>query len=398
MPEVYPNDPLYAEQWALQRMNAEAAWRRLREVNGQPVTVAIADWGIQQEHEDLDPQTITGARIIPPGVDFADDDGHGTMLAGILGARRDNGIGVAGLVSGANLLVIKFIDAHTPPTADAAAAAIRYAIEKKSRIINASWHVSLDQASLRSAIEEAGSQGILVVAGAGNDGTDNMQTPFFPACYEFDNMISVMASEEPDDRKAGFSNYGKNVHLAAPGRGILSTSIYRGAPPPAGASRDEYNPAYRLYDGTSAAAAFVSGAAAMLLSVDVSWRPPEIREHLIASTDKCPELHGLCRADGRLNLGRAICGPFSITAPQGGTHWKCGDKLEVRWRLDYDSPAVKTVEILIDGEQLPLEKEISAASGYCEVQLPIKPSAAAMLRVKCREKNLYTDAGPFVIE
>src|SRR5690349_7240245 len=230
MPETSPNDPLYLEQWALQRIDAGAAWQRLAEVDCRPVTLAIADWGIQREHEDLDPKMRTAVRIIPPGDDFSDDDGHGTMLAGIIGASRDNGTGVAGLLPEAKLLVIKFIDSHTPPTADAAADAIRYAIQQKVQIINASWHVSLDQEALRDAIREAGKQGILVVAGAGNNGTNNMTTPFFPACYEYDNLISVMASEDKDDRKAGFSNYGNNVHLAAPGRRILSTSIYRSAP------------------------------------------------------------------------------------------------------------------------------------------------------------------------
>jgi len=396
MPEFHPNDPLYSEQWALQRIDAEAAWRRLSEVECRPVTVAIPDWGIQQEHEDLAPEMRAGFRIIPPGDDYSDDDGHGTMLAGIIGARRDNKTGVAGIVPDAKLLVIKFIDADTPPTPDAAAEAIRCAISNEAQLINASWHVSLDRDSLRDAIEQAGRRGILVVAGAGNNGTDNTRTPFFPASYEYDNLISVMASEEKDDRKTGFSNYGSNVHLAAPGRRILSTSIYRRAPVIADTLRGEYNPAYRLYDGTSSAAAFVTSAAAMLLSIDDSWKPNEIRDHLIASADECPELYGLCQANGRLNLRRAVCGPFSIMAPNKGDHVKGGDKLEVKWSLDYDSPVVKTVEISING--LPIEREISAGAGGCVVELPRNPIPTAVLRVKCREKNLYADSDPFVIE
>jgi thermitase len=396
MPELHPNDPLYSEQWALRRIDAEAAWRRLSEVDCRPVTVAIPDWGVQQEHEDLAPERRAGFRVIPPGDDYSDDDGHGTMLAGIIGARRDNKTGVAGIIPDAKLLVIKFIDSHTPPTPDAAADAIRYAISNEAQLINASWHVSLDRDSLRDAIEQAGRRGILVVAGAGNNGTDNTRTPFFPACYEYDNLISVMASEEKDDRKAGFSNYGSNVHLAAPGRRILSTSIYRRAPISADVLRGEYNPAYRLYDGTSSAAAFVTSAAAMLLSIDDSWKPNEIRDHLIASADECPELYGLCQANGRLNLRRAVCGPFSIAAPNKGDHVKSGDKLEVKWSLDYDSPVVKTGEISING--LPIEREISAGAGCCVVELPRNPIPTAVLRVKCREKNLYAESEPFVIE
>ena len=127
------------------------------------------------------------------------------------------------------------------------------------------------------------------------------------------------------------------------------------------------------------------------------WKPSEIRDHLIASVEKCPELQGLCQADGRLNLRRAICGPFSITAPVAGAQLKRGEKFEVKWNLDYESPVVKTVEISIGGETLIVGKAISAAAGYCEVELPNKPISNAVLRVKCVEKNLYTESGPFVI-
>src|SRR5205823_8072585 len=166
----------------------------------------------------------------------------------------------------------------------------------------------------------------------------------FPADYRYDNIISVMASDR-NDSKPGFSNYGgEKVDVAAPGQHILSASIYRGLPPhgPVLSPETEFNPAYRFYDGTSAAAAFASGAAAMLLSIDDTWKPNEIRDHLIASADECAGLRGLCRANGRLNLRRAVCGPFSVTVPGAEAGFKSGEKITVKWQLEYDSPVVKT--------------------------------------------------------
>src|SRR5438045_9154715 len=127
MPQYQMDDPLFPEQWALRALQAEAAWRRLAEVDRRPVTVAIVDWGIQGGHQDLDQRDgmVIGARVIPPdNGDFSDDSGHGTMLAGIIGAVHNNSTGVAGVAPDVKLLAAKFIDVHTPLTASNAAAAM----------------------------------------------------------------------------------------------------------------------------------------------------------------------------------------------------------------------------------------------------------------------------------
>src|SRR5205814_9913474 len=108
-------------------------------------------------------------------------------------------------------------------------------------------------------------RGVLVVAAAGNQGSDNTQIPLIPADYALSNMISVMATDRSDG-KPGFSNYGNNVDIAAPGVNILSTGLYF------------RTPAYREYTGTSPAAAQVSAAAAMLLAIDSTWSPSQIRD------------------------------------------------------------------------------------------------------------------------
>lgn len=303
------DDPPYLQQWALEKIGLTEAKEQLRvRGGGKPVTVAIVDWGVQRDHQAFGDGLIVGAaRTIPPKSDDCTDDsteGHGTMLAGIIG----------GLVPGVQLLIVKFIDVHTTPSADNAAEAIEFALnhQSKPRVINASWDVSLDEGSLlEAAIEKARDQipGVVVVTGAGNDGRNNDETPSLPATFDAErlsNLISVMASDE-NDEKPEFSNYGpQTVHLAAPGTGIISTTTYLGAEPPASPGAP-YNPGYFLYNGTSAAAAFVSAAAAMLLSIEDKLTPQQVRDRLMRmAEDPNGKLQGLCKGNGRLNISRAL--------------------------------------------------------------------------------------------
>ena len=299
------SDPLYREQWALHKMDAEKAWQCLDKVpSWKPVTVAIVDCGIQCDHQDLDKDMVIGHCVIPPDYDdFSDDDGHGTMLAGTIGAVAGNGRGGRGVVPKVRLMAVKFIDVRTPPMTGNAVKAIKYAVEHGAKIINASWDVGLNNPKLQEVIEYAGSKGVLVVVAAGNDGSDIGSYLTCPASYApLDNMISVMATDK-NDGKPGFSNYGDKVDIAAPGVNIVSTVPYLCRPP---TSPRSYGPAYRSYSGTSASAAHVSGAAALLLSINPGLKPKEIRERLIASVTDVPDLHRYCLAGGRLNLHRAV--------------------------------------------------------------------------------------------
>jgi subtilisin family serine protease len=315
MPRIH--DPRYRDQWALVKIKEKDVSKPEpsfimpgKAPTKAPVTVVIVDWGIQRNHEAFDSGlSIDGYRAIPPVSysNFSDDSvvGHGTMLAGI----------IAGVAPDVELLAIKFIDATTPPNAENAAKAIHYALGTKRRpmIINASWDVSLDTGSLADAIEVARREEVLVVTGAGNDGRDNDKIPSLPATFvipdpkaeEFTNLISVMATDENDKRPA-FSNYGKEkVHLAAPGTRIISTSTYFGHAP-TGLTGSPYSPGYFLYNGTSVSAAFVSAAAAMMLSIRPDLKPKDIRDLLVESADDCDSLTGLCQAEGRLNLSKAL--------------------------------------------------------------------------------------------
>jgi subtilisin family serine protease len=389
---VAHGDPLYGEQWAWKKMEAEAAWARLREAEQAQPTVAIVDWGIQRDHEDLNPELVSGVRVIPPyNGDFSDDYGHGTMLAGTIGAVANNDRGGRGAVPSARLMAVKFIDVRTPPMSKYAAKAIKCAVDRGAQIINVSWDVGLNSDELRGAFEYAAERGRLLVVAAGNDGSDNRRYRAFPASFGLPNMIVVMATDK-HDQKPGFSNYGENVDLAAPGVDIVTTSPYLRRPP---VRRSRlYNRGYRSYSGTSAAAAHISGAAALLLSIDERWRPEEIREHLIASVDPVDDLKGICRAGGRLNLRRAAHGPFEIAASRQG------QDLVVEWSCNYRSRVVETASLsLVDCDSaiaVSLAQRLDTR-GRRKFPVPNTSMARAFVRVECGERRLFTDCEPLCL-
>ena len=304
-------DPSYSKQWAWDKIEVMQAWQLIEELRcrqsifEEPVAVAIVDWGIQRDHEAFGPELVApGASVIPTGNgNFGDDDGHGTMLAGTIAGVVTNVPGGGRAVSLVRLLAVKFIDVRNPPMSDNAARAIRYAVDAGAKIINASWDDGLNSRELRDAIKHAEDNNVLVVVAAGNGGGNNADYPAFPASLRFTNMITVMASDE-EDQKPGFSNYGDNVDIAAPGLNIISTSPYLCRPQ---ASLSPFDiPPYRRYSGTSPAAAHVSGAAALLLSIKPNWTPQEIRACLMEASDRITALQPFCPEGRRLNLFRAV--------------------------------------------------------------------------------------------
>ena len=405
-----PDDPLFNDQWAWRRVDAEPAWKRAQGTNS--VVVAVVDSGIATGHEDLAGEfwenavekaggangvdddgngvidDINGARftVDPPDGDVRDRDGHGTMLAGTIGAITDNTKGVAGAASPIKLMAVAFFDALTWPTSAAAARAILYAVQKNAAIINASWDVGFDTAVLRDAIQVAEQAGILVVAAAGNSGSDNDQAPVYPASYSFTNVISVMATDE-DDERAWFSNYGeKSVHLAAPGVRILSTYPYFLGPP-----RPWYV-AYRTSSGTSPAAAHVAGAAALLKHLNPQWTPLVIREHLMASVDGVSTLRRRCASGGRLNYRRAVVGPLQILAPGPGDVLPKNTIAKVVWRSDYATKACQTLSIEIRNAAGPWTVLASHVvnDGTANVVLPGQAMPKARIKIASERETSST--------
>lgn len=320
-----PNDPLFSEQWALNNtgqkggtanahVDALKAWATTK--GSADVVVAVLDTGVDYNHEDLRANMWTRPNNIPQYVDAQlgtfddshgydanandgdplDDNGHGTHVAGIIGADGNNGIGIAGINWKVQIMPLKFLGRGGYGNVKDAIEAINYAIDRKKngvnlRVINASWGSTSRSQALEDAIRAAGEAGILFVAAAGNSSTDNDKRAHYPSNYDLPNMISVAALDR-NDQLASFSNFGaKTVHIAAPGREIDSTWL---------------NDAYREASGTSMAAPQVAGIAALILANEPKLSMTKLRERILKSVDKIDSLSGKVAAGGRLNASKAL--------------------------------------------------------------------------------------------
>jgi subtilisin family serine protease len=191
---------------------------------------------------------------------------------------------------------LKFLNGNGSGTTKDAIEAINYVIDRKQkgvnvRIISASWGSTQKSSALRDAIKRAGDEGILFVAAAGNNGDDSDKRPHFPAGYDLPNMVAVAALDR-NDQLASFSNYGvKSVHIAAPGKEILSTWL---------------NDEFYVASGTSMATPEVAGVAALVLSTNPKMSVKQLRDRLFNSVDKLDSLKGKVVTGGRLNAAKAV--------------------------------------------------------------------------------------------
>ncbi|NCD21875.1 MAG: hypothetical protein EOL90_02905 [Spartobacteria bacterium] len=294
--ETIPNDTRYDELWGMKRIRAPESWDVTQ--GSSDMVVGVIDTGIFTRHQDLFPNIAPGSYdFANKTVDQVDNVGHGTHVAGTIGAVGNNGIGVAGVNWTIKMISLKFLD-PSGSTADAIAA-IQYAATNtalKIKITNNSWGGGGYSLGLLNAIKAAGEEyGQLFIAAAGNDGVDNDVEPHYPSSYDLPNVIAV-AAIDPDGKLADFSNYGSNsVHIAAPGVDILSTV-------PGGAG-NQYD---GTYSGTSMACPHVAGAAALLWSVNPDYTYAEIRQALLDSVAPNDELTGKVQTGGELDLFAAL--------------------------------------------------------------------------------------------
>jgi thermitase len=252
-PYFIPNDPMLANQWGLISTRFRGAWNAAK---GGGAKVAIVDSGVYSEHPDIG--RIIAQRDFVEADAVADDDfGHGTHVTGIAGALTDNGKGVAGGCFECELLIAKVMGPIGFTTDSRIVEGINWSVNYGADVVNLSLGGSGDSSVLRTAVNHAYGQGAVVVAAAGNEGTN---VPQYPAAYS--RVIAVSATTT-DGRLASFSNRGDWVDLAAPGTGILSTSKSGG---------------YDRMSGTSMSAPLVSGLAGLLASRGMS--ADSIRERM----------------------------------------------------------------------------------------------------------------------
>lgn len=285
-----PNDPLYSQQWALPQIAAPAAWERTTGVTA--VRIAIVDTGVDARHPELAGRVLPGRDFVHNDDDASDDHGHGTFIAGVIGAAGDDGVGVAGVCWSCQILPVKVMDADGNGGSGTVAQGIRWAVDQGAQVINISVGGARNPAVLRQAIVYAEQRGVLVVAAAGNEALAGNPVEY-PAGYP---SVLAVAATTPTDQHAIFSNYGDQIDLAAPGVGITSVAW---TPGEAGS--------YTREDGTSAATPFVAGVAGLLLSVNPELRAEALRQLLTASADDLGAAGwDVYTGAGRVNAARAL--------------------------------------------------------------------------------------------
>lgn len=266
-----PVQPAQTTPWGVDRVGADSAWAS---TTGDTVKVAVVDTGISTSHPDLVANLAGGFNAINPSKSHNDDNGHGSHVAGIIGASV-NTIGVVGAAPDVDLYAIKVLGRSGSGWVSDIIEGIQWAVDHDIDVINMSLGASGYSSAFDLACQQALDAGVTIVAAAGNSGPD-MGTVEYPAA--FDGVLGVSATDS-SDAIAWFSSRGEGVDLAAPGVGILST--YKGS-------------AYATMSGTSMASPHVAGVVALVLTTPVgsddtdadgTWDPAEVGTRLARTAE-----------------------------------------------------------------------------------------------------------------
>ena len=340
--DLTPNDPLYPLQWSLNNtgqmypesgdynpppgtpdcdIDAPEAWEL--HTGSSEVIVAVVDTGVDYTHRDLEKNMWVNSGEIPYngidddengyiddiyGYDFCtyegqtrdsdpmDDNGHGTHCAGTIAAEGNNALDITGVCWDARIMALKFLDAGGTGHTSDAVVAFYYAVNNGADVMSNSWGGGRYSETMEETIDYAHSQGVIMVASAGNK---DIGLSGYPARYE--HVISVAATDS-NDQKASFSNYGDTVDIAAPGVDILSLRANRTS---RGTVYDDYT---TVASGTSMACPHVASACALLLSINMNLTTDEVYDIVTDTSD--PITQGICQS-GRLNLYNAVVAAVS---------------------------------------------------------------------------------------
>jgi subtilisin family serine protease len=303
--ERTPSDPSFNLLWGLQNtgqlvqdvwgtddadIDAPEAWEL--NTGSDAVKVAIADTGVEYDHPDLAGNIVElGRDFYSNDLDPRDENGHGTHVAGTIGAQGANGVGVAGVNWNVGLMPVRVLGPTGSGTTATITNGFLYAAQHGARVVNASLGGSTYDPALANAISAA--SGTLFVVAAGNGAGDNdlFGQAVYPCNYASPNLVCVAATDQ-NDSLAAFSNYGTtSVDLAAPGVKIGSTYV---------------GGTYVYSQGTSMAAPHVAGVAALLLAQAPTATVEQLRSALLSSVDLVGPLAGKVASSGRLNAHKAL--------------------------------------------------------------------------------------------
>jgi len=366
-----PDDTNFSDLWGLNNtgqavngtsgisdsdMDAPEAWDTTTGSAG--VVVALLDSGIDLDHEDLSGNLWTNSGETAgngtdddgngyvddvDGWDFVNDDNdpnddndHGSNMAGIIGAVGDNNKGVCGVSWTVKIMPIKILNVAGTGTVADAISAVNYAADKNVKVMNASWSATSSSAALKSAIEDSGA---LFVAAAGNDGDgneaqgwdiDTAGQEIYPAAEDSSNILAIAAIDQ-DDALADFSNFGAtSVDVASPGKNIYSCD-----------SADSYE----FVSGTSAATAYASGLAGLVLAAKSTLTIAQLKDQIANSVDTKLGLNNKVVTGGRINAHGAVTTPsapssLSVTAAsstQNNLSWTDNSSNEFGFKIERKS-------------------------------------------------------------
>jgi RHS repeat-associated protein len=331
--EVTPDDPRFAEQWALKNtgqsggavaadVHAPTAWQQT--TGALRTVVAVIDGGIDFTHPDLQNNAwvnpreraannrdddrdgfvddLNGWDWITDSAAVHDGQGHGTAVAGIIAAEGNNGIGMTGVMWQASLMSLRVLDETGTGDVASAVEAIDYAVAHGAHVINCSWGMDEQSFILRDAIARAAQHDVVVVASAGNKGRDLDQQPYYPASFNLSNVVAVAASDN-FDQLAAWSSFGaKTVAVAAPGADILTTQ-------PGGS--------YTTVSGTSAATPLVAGIAGLVKTLRPALNAAEVRAVIMEGARRVAGLNGKVAAGGVADATGALA-MLAGNGPNGG--------------------------------------------------------------------------------
>ncbi len=304
--------------WGHNTIHTSEAWL-LSKGNNQ-ITVAVIDSGVDFDHPDLQASRWTNTSEVANGKDddgngyiddlhgwnFVEDnnkpyphhnvknDYHGTHVAGIIASKKTNS--AAGVAPNVKLMSLRFLNENKSGYTSDAVKSVYYAVDNGAKVINASFGSYKSSRAMLDAIKYAQSKGVLIVAAAGNLGQDNDERPFYPASYPATNIIAVTASTSSDRWLSGI-NYGdKSVDIAAPGSSIYST---------------DQNDGYRSRSGSSMAAPFVTGVAALALSINKHLSGEQLKTIVLDSAYRAPQLSSKAYLGRRLDAGNSAQKAYS---------------------------------------------------------------------------------------
>ena len=319
------NDPFIKEKWGLVRTNAHKAWEITQ--GSKEIVVAVIDTGTDIRHKDLAENLwvnkgevgldknskdkasngvdddgngfiddVHGWNFVSNNGDLTDNHGHGTHIAGIIGARGGNGFGLTGVAPKVSLMTLKYYDPKSPGANNLknTIQSIRYAIKMGAKVINYSGGGTEYSAEEFAAVKEAEKKGVLFIAAAGNErsNTDDPEKHYYPADYDLTKIISVTAVNEKETKVLASSNYGvRTVDLAAPG-----DQIYSALP----------GNSFGRMTGTSQATAFTTGVAVLIMAHRPEFIASDVKKYILRTGDEYQTLLSKTGTAKLLNAYKAL--------------------------------------------------------------------------------------------